>query len=548
MLYKIKIMLYNIHILIDRERSAMYLCKLKFFIVTESDEPARIFRSVELPEDCEIELVSLKEPDINRLGTLDCAVISDGDPSLIRSAAAKGVKGILLEEGSRLQQMSADELNSADDIFAMPDGARYDSTILAAHFRRLLTTMKNESDARKGKIYFETAIDSIPDLVWFKDTIGSHLIVNDSFCKLVEKTKEQIYKRGHYYIWDIPREEYEKGEYVCLESEDMVIEARETCIFDEKIKTKGGMRQFKTYKSPLIDCDGSIFGTCGVAHDVTDLHNINNELEVIIASMPFAVIVHDRNDIIVNANKEFSLMFGVHEDLTGMTVNDWISQYVTGKIKNIPSKKEFYMNDGGGTRIISYRQQDINDIFGETIGSMGILIDITVMRQNEQRTLESANTDFLTKLNNRRSLFAYLEKEKRAPQFIFICVDLDNFKQVNDIYGHHMGDEALLIVTRVMNEIFPEDFIARLGGDEFLIVVNRETDIEQIKTQVTEFQSKLIAEYLKFEEFTQLTTSIGIAQETLEQCGKYDFDKILRQSDRALYKAKNGGKAQFCVY
>ena len=526
----------------------MYLCKLKFYIVTDSEEPAKIFRSVELPEDCEIEISAPKELDVGRLASLDCAVISDGDPSFVKSAAAKGVKGILLAESSELKELSAEELNSADDIFAMPDGARYDSTILAAHFKRLLNTMKNESDARKAKIYFETSIDSIPDLVWFKDSIGSHLIVNDSFCKLVEKTKEQIYKRGHYYIWDIPREEYEKGEYVCLESEDEVIEARETCIFDEKIKTKGGMRQFKTYKSPLIDADGSIFGTCGVAHDVTDLHNMNNELEIIIASMPFAFIVTDNNNVIVNVNKEFDLMFGIHENLKGMTIDEWISKYLTGKIKKDPDKNEFLMNDGGGTRVINFRQQEINDIFGETIGSMGIFIDITIMRQNEQRTLESANTDFLTRLNNRRSLFAYLEKEKRSPQFIFICVDLDNFKQVNDIYGHHMGDEALMIVTRVMNENFPEDFIARLGGDEFLIVVNRGTDVEQIKEQVREFQNRLMSEYVKFEEFTKLTTSIGIAAETLENCGKYDFDKILRQSDRALYKAKNGGKAQFCVY
>ena len=527
----------------------MYLCKLKLFIVTRYGEPEKIFRSVALPEDCEIEMVSLKELEENRLTLIDCAVISDGDIGVLAKAkGSEGVKCVLLAEAGELKNLSADELDSADDIFTMPDGDRYDETILAAHFKRLINTMKNESDARKGKIYFETAIDSIPDLAWFKDSIGSHLIVNDSFCKLVDKTKEQIYKRGHYYIWDIPREEYEKGEYVCLESEDEVVEARATCIFDEKIKTKGGMRQFKTYKSPLIDLDGSIFGTCGVAHDVTDLHNMNNELDVIIEGMPFAVIVTDTNNIIVNVNREFNLMFGVNENPNGMHIDEWIKKYVIGKVEKVPGKDEFLMNDGGEVRTISFKRQAINDIFGGNIGNMSVCRDITVERRNEQRTIESANTDFLTRLNNRRSLFAYLEKEKRAEQFIFICVDLDNFKQVNDIYGHHMGDEALTIVTRVMKENFPEDFIARLGGDEFLIVINRKIDIGKVKEQVRDFQDKLRAEYIKFEEFTKLTTSIGIAAETLANCGKYDFDKILRQSDRALYKAKNGGKAQFCVY
>lgn len=527
----------------------MYLCKLKVFIVTMFGEPEKVFRSVALPEDCEIDIYSLKELDESRLSTIDCAVISDGDPSvLVKVKEFKGVKSILLTESGKLKNLSAEELDSADNIFAMPDADRYDDTILAAYFKRLVESMKNESDARKGKIYFETAIDSIPDLAWFKDSIGSHLIVNDSFCKLVEKSKEQIYKRGHYYIWDIPREEYEKGEYVCLESEDEVVAARATCTFDEKIKTKGGMRQFKTYKSPLIDLDGSIFGTCGIAHDVTDLHNMSNELDVIIEGMPFAVIVTDDNNVIVNVNEEFNLMFGVNEDLKGMRLDTWKDKYVIGKVEKTADKDEFLMNDGGETRIISFKQQSINDIFGGMIGNMSVCRDVTVERKNERRTIESANTDFLTKLNNRRSLFTYLEKKKRSAQFIFICVDLDNFKQVNDIYGHHMGDEALLIVTQVMRESFSEDFIARLGGDEFLIVINRETNVEQVSEQITAFREKLRAEYSKSKEFTKLTTSIGVAVETLAQCGKYDFDKILRQSDRALYKAKNGGKDQFCVY
>ena len=528
----------------------MYLCKLKFFIVSESEEPRRILRSVALPEDCEIEVSSLKELDVRRLPMIDCAVISDGDPTMLTSlSAAEGAKGVILAEGSELKNMSEEQLAAADDIFAMPDGTRYDERILAAHFRRLINTLKNESDARKGKIYFETTIDSIPDLAWFKDTVGAHLIVNDSFCKLVDKTKEQIYKRGHYYIWDIPREEYEKGEYVCLESEDIVVEARKTCVFDEKIKTKGGMRQFKTYKSPLIDLDGSIFGTCGVAHDVTDLHNMNNELKVIIESMPYAAIVNDNHDVILIVNKEFKRIFGVTELLAGMTVKEWSEKYVMGRAKKIPNKDEFTLDLGSEIKTINYKQQYVTDIFGETIGSMTIFRDVTVQRMNEQSTIKNANTDFLTGLNNRRSLSGFLDTVKTEPRLTFISIDLDNFKQVNDIFGHHKGDEALLIASRMMKERFSEDFIARLGGDEFLVVLSRDNSIQEVSEEVNTFQTLLNAEYSEHAEFTQLTTSIGIASMALEECGgKYDFGHILRCSDSALYQAKNGGKAQFCVY
>ena len=526
----------------------MYLCKLKFFIVTPSEQPEKAALTVALPEDCQLEIFSVKELDEDSLLPCDCCVISDGDTAVLEKAAAKGVKCVLLAECGELTDMSAQELETAEDIFAMPQGDRYNSKLLAAHFRRLINTMKNESDARKGRIYFETAIDSIPDLVWFKDSIGSHLIVNDSFCKLVEKTKEQIYKRGHYYIWDIPREEYEKGEYVCLESEDEVVEARKTCVFDEKIKTKSGMRQFKTYKSPLIDVDESIFGTCGVAHDVTDLHNMNNELDVILESVPFAVIVFDTNNVIVNANKELKLMFGVREELTKMAVSQWISGYVTGKVRKVANRNEFLLDYGNEVRTISFNQQTITDIFGEAIGSMVIFHDVTVERLKEARTIKSANTDFLTGLNNRRSLTDHLEKAKKAPQLTLITIDLDNFKQVNDRYGHQMGDKALLTATRVMKSSFTEDFIARLGGDEFLVVISRDIGMEQVREEVREFQSRLRTEYMKTAEFNEITTSIGIAADALANCGRYDVDKLLRNSDRALYKAKDNGKAQFFVY
>ena len=67
------------------------------------------------------------------------------------------------------------------------------------------------------------------------------------------------------------KEEYEQGEYICLESEEIVLQEKKTCIFDEKVKTKHGMRQFKTYKSPIFDDNEQLIGTVGIAHDVTDL-------------------------------------------------------------------------------------------------------------------------------------------------------------------------------------------------------------------------------------------------------------------------------------
>lgn len=142
--------------------------------------------------------------------------------------------------------------------------------------------IKNEllkADKWLTETYLENVIDSTDDLIWFKDKIGIHLKVNDSFCKAVNKTKEQVSGRGHYYIWNITPEEYVTGEYVCMESEYEVMRKREKCWFDEDVLINGEKRKLLTCKSPLFDLDGSVMGTVGVAKDVTREYEYKARLE-----------------------------------------------------------------------------------------------------------------------------------------------------------------------------------------------------------------------------------------------------------------------------
>lgn len=158
----------------------------------------------------------------------------------------------------------------------------------------------------------------------YKDTRGAHLKVNNAFCNAVGKTKKDIQGRGHYYIWDIEPEDYAVGEYICLESEEVVLQSRETCVFDEKVKSRLGMRQFKTYKSPLFDEDGELMGTVGIAHDVTDLGNMMVELKIILRSMPFAIMVYDHKGVVTDINRRFEEYFQIEpEEIIGKDFNEW---------------------------------------------------------------------------------------------------------------------------------------------------------------------------------------------------------------------------------
>lgn len=376
---------------------------------------------------------------------------------------------------------------------------------------------------------------------------GAHLMVNNGFCEAVDKTKEQIYKKGHYYIWDIPKEEYDRGDFVCLESEDVVIKARKTCVFDEKVKTKNGMRQFITYKSPLIDADGRIFGTCGVANDVTTQHNINSELEVILDSMPIAILIENEAGNVIAKNTRFDEYFPEYTAIVGKSSSVWKER----TLRNHQNDNEISVNVGGEEYVLISTERPVFSIFHERIGSVIILTDITKQAKSRRQNILSANTDFLTGLYNRRMLFAHLGLHRCDPHMALITLDLDNFKAVNDTYGHHMGDRALIDTARLLRDCFKGDFIARLGGDEFLVVITRECQENQVINETQHFLEVLQNHFDNKKEFSVMTASAGIAEYTIsDEKGEkeHDFENLMKCSDSALYDAKKSGKNRCCVY
>ena len=523
----------------------MYFNALKIFIISPDNELEEMLKTCEPPEDCSFEFKTVISSSEIGVMPLDSAIITDGMERLDDTLLSYGKKLAVLDDASAFDDADDLILFRIDSIWALPDGIRSEKMI-CTYFNMLANRMKLDADYRKQTICFNTSIDSIPDLAWFKDEIGAHLIVNDSFCRAVEKSKEQIYKRGHYYIWDIPKEEYDQGEYVCLESEDIVMEARVTCLFDEKVKTKSGMRLFKTYKSPLLDTDGRIFGTCGIAHDVTDLQNVSTEMDVILESMPFAVIIEDAGGTIISANKLFERYFGSSADILGRSFSDWKREVLEDKIINVGGRDELRISVGGEERVLVFGEEPLIDIFRERMGGICIFRDVTIERHFERQTLESANTDFLTGLDNRRSFSGRLNELKQSDMITMIMLDLDNFKNVNDTYGHHVGDEALVLTAHTLRSSFPGDVVVRLGGDEFLVACCDEENAKAMKARVEHFVANLRRAFKAHDTFIGLTVSAGIS--SAHRMNGYDFDALMRQSDSALYRAKNMGKNCVCVY
>lgn len=108
---------------------------------------------------------------------------------------------------------------AADDIWCAP----FTREAMACRFARWLRARKASVEAWQTSQFLEATINQTPNLIWYKDKNGIHEKVNDSFCRTVRKTKEQVQGRGHAYIWDV-----EQDDPACIESERLVMETRQT--------------------------------------------------------------------------------------------------------------------------------------------------------------------------------------------------------------------------------------------------------------------------------------------------------------------------------
>lgn len=166
--------------------------------------------------------------------------------------------------------------------------------------------------------------------------------------------------------------------------------------------------------------------------------------------------------------------------------------------------------------------------------------------EHQKRILEMARQDYLTGLATRWYLQDFIERNRHERNITCIYLDLDNFKAVNDTFGHQAGDRALAATAEMMQNEFPDGFSARMGGDEFMIVLLGRRDILAVADRVNEFMTRLLKYYATTRTMQALSVSAGISQSRPN--AEKSIDRIIHEADRALYEAKKSGKATCKVY
>lgn len=232
------------------------------------------------------------------------------------------------------------------------------------------------------------------------------------------------------------------------------------------------------------------------------------------------------------------------------------SRLVKGEIASV-RKIRRYLRKDGSVFWADLNASALTDVDGKGIGVIGVFIDIDRQVKAEVRQKEMnrelarlARHDSLTGLYNRRYMDELLIREhKRSSRYnrglAVAIADIDNFKRVNDTYGHDCGDEVLKYLTGIFLESIREtDTVGRWGGEEFLFIFS-ETSCEGAEVVAERIRASIAEKPFDCGDVSiPLSVTIGFSYAH----GGGTLTQIIKEADLALYKGKHGGKNQVVCF
>ncbi len=200
----------------------------------------------------------------------------------------------------------------------------------------------------------------------------------------------------------------------------------------------------------------------------------------------------------------------------------------------------------GESRWIHHICQTVTGRKGENLGVRGSNRDITELKILQKKLKHMAGHDLLTGLPNRSLFLEHLEQtikeaKRNSTMFAVVFIDLDDFKEINDTYGHEAGDTVLKKLARMLTEATrANDIVARLGGDEFVGIfdVSNDEDIEIIQKKIFD---NVLSEIHCSTYQTTVHVSLGVS---IYPRNGTNVDTLLRKADQAMYQQKVINKAK----
>lgn len=467
----------------------MYHCRIHFYFIGQKCNILDVIK--------EMTPFTHFTHEFSESGAIEETLIVDADVIFVNITGTEGKK--MLRELSARRKKDAeiilltdkdgfagleDELPEVNDIWMLPMSDKE----IRFRFLRWQQACKKSKDFWETSQYLEATINHIPNLVWYKDKDGIHEKVNDSFCKTVNKTKEQVEGRRHAYIWDV-----EQDDPACIESEHEVMTKRETCISEEVIKAGEGMRTLTTYKSPLYDVDGSVMGTVGVAIDVTqerayekEIVSKNQTLETIFTTIDCGMMRHAVNGgklLSVNRAALKILGYATQEEMEEAGF-DLIAASVVEEDKERLRQCIRELKKEGDNVSIEYRVQHKNGDILHVMGNVKLmqengeliyqrfLLDCTWQKLQEKKK-ERRYTELVRALSIDYSLVCFIDPYTGS--CILIQDNDDNEHALNAVFsGETVFEESM------------ERYIQKFVHEDDKDVLRKAVSIETLKKELSE--------------------------------------------------------------
>ena len=435
------------------------------------------------------------------------------------------------------------------------DGKRY----LYASARDITEQKRIESEIKKAELKFFTI---------FQESLDGIVLVNLDTQTFLEFNKKAFEMYGY------TKEEFEKVTVKDLEilQDENEIKTRQANMvqrgwdaFVTKHKTKDGTIKDISVNVVKIILDEKPY-LYATFHDITKekeqqklIEDQKNEFETIFRSSKDGIAVLDMESNFLDFNEAYLKMTGfTHEELltkSCLSLSAPEDKEHTIEAMNTVVKIGFLVGFEKMCIVKDGRRLAINmtaTVLPDKKRTLITTKDITENKEHEQQLVHIAHYDMLTGLPNRvlnsdRLRQDMLQARRRNEKIAVLYLDLDGFKEVNDRYGHSVGDKLLIALSSSMKQALREgDTLSRLGGDEFVVILVDVNDTS-IALPIIQRLLDVASKTIHLDDITvQVSVSIGIT--FYPQYVEVDADQLIRQADQAMYEAKQSGKNRYHIF
>jgi diguanylate cyclase (GGDEF)-like protein/PAS domain S-box-containing protein len=267
-----------------------------------------------------------------------------------------------------------------------------------------------------------------------------------------------------------------------------------------------------------------------------------------------AIFITDNHGIVIDANDAYLVITGRPRNraigrLPPLPMDEGSSIFASARAQGFWSGEFASRRNDGEPITLAVTLSSVRGDHGEVSHFVGIFSDISRLKEQERKLRIMAHYDALTGMPNRVFFADRLQQamaltRRQNGKLAVVYIDLDEFKPVNDAFGHEAGDQLLVeIATRMRAELREEDTLARLGGDEFAALVMNVQDKASLESLMARLLARVAEPVWVADHSVEVSASIGYT--LFPQNWDLDGDQLLRQADQAMYQAKHEGRNRY---